>query len=116
MNINNLYAFRTADQLLDLRVLPRPQLRAIRDEAAAVLDLEVVAVIGTLLAGEEPTYIAPDVTGAIRRRLGGEATIEDAEYLEWLLVDRGHLPNGWLVITSERWDELAAEIPVREEA
>jgi hypothetical protein len=41
--------------------------------------------------------------------------MEDAEYLKWLLVDRGHLVNGWLVITAERWDELASEIPVRED-
>ena len=115
MNLNALYAYRTADQLLDLSVLPRRRLQQISDEAAAAGDLEVVAVIDTLLAGEQPTYIAPDVVEAIHRRLGGEATIEDALAMIDLLQDHGHLVDGWLVITDQQWDDLASEIPFRED-
>jgi hypothetical protein len=115
VNRNDLYAYRTPHDLLDLRVLPGSQLRDIRDASVALGDLEIVAVIDTLLADEEPSYIAPNVLGQIRRRLGGDATADDVEHMKWLLVDSGHLHDGWLVITAERWDELASEIPVREE-
>ena len=119
MNITDLYEFYTGGERgsvrKDLRDLTRLELSDLREDAAIYDDLECVAVVDTILAGEHPVYIAGAITSEVRRRLGDSATDADAVAMRRLLADQGHLTRGWLVITSQRWDELASEIPIRDE-
>lgn len=110
MTLDDLYRFQTSDGMLDLRELAPDRLRACYDESAAHGDLHCVAVIETLLAGEEPVYLGGNVLEEIRARLGDECNEIDAERFKWRLVDLEHFtPSGWLVITEARWDELALD-------